>query len=258
MDGHPRQNPAYRPATGKPRESGLSHLRATPRSPDRLTAGRGCGQDVRMQIGKPGEPVTHISRAYPGTGWRREAAIRPATSWGRLTFTETFHLLLTGRKPSQDERFLLDSAARCHRRARDDAETYVAARMTFVQTGFAARCSCGRIGADRVRHLRQACARLRAGAGRRRRPAPSLPLSRLASRPVRRCAGGGKVPGLRHPLHRPVHPWAERILELADERGVSGSTFSSPGVLVMCGRGRGSHSTTNVANADCGGRLDFR
>jgi citrate synthase len=35
-------------------------------------------------------------------------------------------------------------------------------------------------------------------------------------------AAGGKVPGFGHPLHRPVDPRAERILELADARGVSG------------------------------------
>jgi citrate synthase len=33
---------------------------------------------------------------------------------------------------------------------------------------------------------------------------------------------GGKVPGFGHPVHRPVDPRAQRILELADEHGVSG------------------------------------
>ncbi len=33
---------------------------------------------------------------------------------------------------------------------------------------------------------------------------------------------GAKVPGFGHPVHRPVDPRAERILELADDRGVSG------------------------------------
>ena len=35
-------------------------------------------------------------------------------------------------------------------------------------------------------------------------------------------AAGERVPGFGHPVHRPLDPRAERILELADARGVSG------------------------------------
>jgi citrate synthase len=37
---------------------------------------------------------------------------------------------------------------------------------------------------------------------------------------------GGKVPGFGHPVHTPVDPRTERILELADARGISGSNVA--------------------------------
>src|SRR3954468_1579042 len=108
MDGHPRQNPAYRPATRSPAPAGLRIFRA-PRNwgACRLTALRPMRARCGMQIGKPGEPVTHLSQAYPD---RVEVRGRDLAGdlMGRLTFTEYFHLLLTGREPTDDERYFLD------------------------------------------------------------------------------------------------------------------------------------------------------
>ena len=60
-----------------------------------------------MQIGKAGEPVTRISRAFPDRVEVRGHDLA-ADLMGRLAFTEYFHLLLTGREPNEDERFFLD------------------------------------------------------------------------------------------------------------------------------------------------------
>src|SRR3954447_10397852 len=60
-----------------------------------------------MQIGKAGDPVSHISQAHPD---RVEVRGRDLTAdlMGSLTFTEYFHLLLTGHEPTEDQRFFLD------------------------------------------------------------------------------------------------------------------------------------------------------
>ncbi len=60
-----------------------------------------------MQIGKPGPAVSNICQAYPD---RVEVRGRDLCGdlMGRMTFTEYFHLLLTGREASEDQRFFLD------------------------------------------------------------------------------------------------------------------------------------------------------
>jgi citrate synthase len=151
------------------------------------------------QIGKPGRPVSRISQAYPD---RVEVRGLDLTGdvMGRLTFTEYFHLLLTGREPTEEQRFFLDlllvSIAE-----HGMMPTNVAARMTLaadpVVLGTSAECA--RLLADGVSGARDA---------------------REQVRELRE--DGGKIPGFGHPVHRPVDPRAERILELADERGVSG------------------------------------
>ncbi len=175
-----------------------------------------------MTIGKPGRPVTGISRAYPD---RVEVRGRDLTGdlVGRLTFTEYFHLLLTGREPTDDQRFFLDvllvSIAE-----HGMMPTNVAARMTLAADPDALQgaVAAGILGAGPVvlgssdecaRMLVEAAARVEAG------EEPATVAADMA-RAIR--GSGAKVPGFGHPVHRPVDPRTERILELADAHGVSG------------------------------------
>ena len=176
------------------------------------------------QIGKAGAPVSHISQAYPD---RVEVRGRDLTGdlMGRLSFTEYFHLLLTGREPTEDQRFFLDLllvAIAEH----GMMPTNVAARMTLaadpgsLQGAVAAGIlGCGPV----ILGTAEECARLLergAGAGRRRRR--RRPRSPRDDRAARSTPPASRLPGFGHPVHRPLDPRAERILELADARGVSG------------------------------------
>src|SRR5919197_1964064 len=60
-----------------------------------------------MPLGKAGVSLSHISQAYPD---RVEVRGRDLAGdlMGSVSFTEYFHLLLTGRQPTEDERFFLD------------------------------------------------------------------------------------------------------------------------------------------------------
>jgi len=175
-----------------------------------------------MPIGRePSRPVSGISQAYAD---RVEVRGRDLTGdlMGRLTFTEFVHLLLTGEEPSEDQRFFLDVllvAIAEH----GMMPTNVAARMTLAAdpTALQAAVAAGILGAGPVvLGTSEQCARLLADASARV-AAGEGPEDVVAD--VARVAhgAGGRVPGFGHPVHRPVDPRAERILELADERGVS-------------------------------------
>jgi citrate synthase len=168
-----------------------------------------------MQIGKAGDPVTRISRAFPD---RVEVRGRDLAGdlMGRLNFTEYFHLLLTGREPSDDERFFLDvllvSIAE-----HGLMPSNIAARMTLAADpeSLQGAVAAGILGAGPViLGAAEDCALLLAAMHAEGRDPMQV------ARDIH--AAGGKVPGFGHPLHRPVDPRAERILELADARGVSG------------------------------------
>src|SRR5688572_28190276 len=131
---------------------------------------------------------------------------------GRLSFTEYFHLLLTGEEPTEEQRFFLDLllvAIAEH----GLMPTNVAARMTLAADpdSLQGAVAAGILGAGPVvLGTAEECARLLATGGD----------PETVVREIR--AAGGRVPGFGHPVHKPLDPRAERILELADERGVSG------------------------------------
>jgi citrate synthase len=175
-----------------------------------------------MQIGKPGPRVSHISQAYPD---RVEVHGRDLTGdlMGRLTFTEYFHLLVTGDEPTEEQRFFLDLllvAIAEH----GMMPTNVAARMTLAADpgSLHGAVAAGILGCGPVilgtteecaRLLEDAQARVRAGG-------EAAQVARDIARDLH--ARGEKAPGFGHPVHKPVDPRAARVLELADARGVSG------------------------------------
>jgi citrate synthase len=162
-----------------------------------------------------GEAVSHIAQAYPD---RVEVRGRDLAGdlMGRLTFTEYFHLLLTGEEPSAEQRDFLDLllvAIAEH----GMMPTNVAARMTLAADpgSLQGAVAAGILGAGPVvLGTSEECARLLASG----RGATEI------AREIR--AAGGRVPGFGHPMHTPIDPRAERILELADERAVSGPSVA--------------------------------
>ncbi len=179
-----------------------------------------------MLIGKSGTPVSHICQAYPD---RVEVRGRDLCGdvMGRMTFTGYFHLLLTGHEPTEQQTYFLDLlliAIAEH----GMMPTNVAARLTLaadpgsLQGAVAAGIlGCGTV----VLGTSQLCAdllveaQIRVAAG----ASPAAVADEMA-RAIR--TAGGKAPGFGHPVHKPLDPRAERILELADARGVSGPSVA--------------------------------
>jgi citrate synthase len=165
---------------------------------------------------------THISQAYPD---RVEVRGLDLTSdvMGRLGFTAYFHLLLTGREPTEDQRYFLDLllvAIAEH----GMMPTNVAARMTLAADprSLQGAVAAGILGCGPVLlGTAEECARLLAAA-QERVDGGATPEQAAREAAARVRTAGAKLPGFGHPVHRPLDPRAERILALADERGVSG------------------------------------
>jgi citrate synthase len=175
-----------------------------------------------MQIGKAGAAESHICQAYPDRVEVRGLDLC-RDLMGQMSFTEYFHLLLTGRKATQTQRDFLDLllvAIAEH----GMMPTAAAARMTLAADPGALQgaLAAGLLGCGPVilgtaelcaKQLAQAQAKVLAGGD----------LKSVTGQMAREIKStGGRAPGFGHPVHHPLDPRAERILELADQRGVSG------------------------------------
>jgi citrate synthase len=154
--------------------------------------------------------ISRIAKAYPDRVEVRGSDLA-SELMGEVTFTQYFHLLLTGRQPDEEQRFFLDLllVAIAEHGLMPSA---IAARMTLAAdpASLQGAVAAGILGAGPVvLGAAGECAKLLASDEE-----PVEIARRLRS-------AGERVPGYGHPLHDPVDPRAERILELADERGVS-------------------------------------
>ena len=169
------------------------------------------------------KPASHISQAYPD---RVEVRGRDLTSevMGSLSFTDYFHLLLTGQEPSDDQRFFLDLLL-VGIAEHGMMPTNVAARMTLSADprSLQGAVAAGILGAGPVLlGTTEECARLLDRA-RERGAAEGADAASVAAAVARDAReAGDRLPGFGHPVHKPIDPRAEKILELPDERGVSG------------------------------------
>lgn len=171
-----------------------------------------------MLIGKAGSGTTAISTA-DATSVTVRGRDLASDLMGRLSFTDYFHLLVTGREPTAEQRFFLDLllvAIAEH----GLVPTNQAARMTYaadpgvLQAAVAAGIlGCGSV----VLGTAEACGRLLAEV--RTRTAAGETVAAILSG---MRATGAKLPGFGHPLHKPVDPRAQRIMALAEARGVAG------------------------------------
>jgi citrate synthase len=175
-----------------------------------------------MVIGKPGAAQTSICASWPD---RIEVRGRDLCNelMGHVGFAEYFFLLVTGRMPSPDQAFFLDTllvAIAEH----GLTPTAQAARMTYdaAPDALQAAVAAGILGCGSVLlGTSELCGALLVEAGRRVDAGEDADVVVVAIareyREKRRA-----FPGFGHPVHKPVDPRTVRVFDLAEERGIVG------------------------------------
>lgn len=142
-------------------------------------------------------------------------------AWG---FTKFFAFLLTGEEPSEKQTAMLDASLLAIAE-HGLTPSVVSARQTHAADPEALQgaVAAGILGCGStvLGTAEQAGAYLHEGVERwREAGGDPEPIALEQAKALR--AGGARLPGFGHPLHKPVDPRCERLLELAEECGVAG------------------------------------
>ncbi len=184
-----------------------------------------------MMIGKRGAATTAISAAR-ADGISVRGKSLAGELMGRLSFTEFFFFLVTGRAPNEAQREFLDMSLIAIAE-HGLTPSVQAARMTYaadpaaLQGAVAAGVlGCGTVilGAARL------CGDLLKETLRREDAGASLAEAALQLAREYRAAKQ-PIPGFGHPLHKPVDPRAEAMIARATERGVAGRAVAAARAL---------------------------
>lgn len=172
-----------------------------------------------MRIGSNTEATTSISTADADSITVRGHDLADELM-GHVSFTEYFYLLTTGRMPDENQKFFLDlllvSIAE-----HGLVPTNQVSRMTyaadpdFLQGAVAAGLlGCGKVilGTTEIAgtFLTNSLSRIESGG------------TTIDDIVIEMRDKGERLPGFGHPMHKPIDPRAQRILKLAEERGVAG------------------------------------
>ncbi len=184
-----------------------------------------------MMIGKRGAATTAISAGRSDAISVRGKSLA-SELMGKASFTEFFFFLATGRAPTEAQRAFLDMSLIAIAE-HGLTPSVQAARMTYaadpaaLQGAVAAGIlGCGTVilGAARLCGdlLNEVLARHDAGVALDAAALAVAHAYRETQRPL---------PGFGHPLHKPIDPRAQRMLALADERGVAGRAVAAARAL---------------------------
>jgi len=176
-----------------------------------------------MRVGTS-DGISHITTADSDSVTIREMDLARELI-GYLTFSEFFFLMLCGKRPSEAQAAILD-AVLIAIAEHGITPSVAAARMTLAAAPEALQgaVAAGILGCgNTVLGTTEVAGRFLAAGVRRIRESGETAEAVAAAEIARLRSGGDRLPGFGHPLHRPVDPRCERLLEIAEERGIAGA-----------------------------------